>query len=300
MAMRTSQTLVRQLARDNWSSTRVNSIFSLPALPEVHVGDFGRAKSLLHRCAGIVLGPHKRDMVERTLALRTRTLRMAAVSDYLNFLQQNTEASEWQEFINAFTVNHTAFFRERHHFDVLARFAQNRERPLTIWSAACSTGEEPYSMAIRLRDTLPNPDYQVSIFASDIDTSAIATAKAGVYTLERIKPMSDDQLKNYFLRGTGTRVGMARVKPCIRSMVEFDILNLLSPSWPSDTQFDAIFCRNTMIYFDKPTQSRLLDRFARVMKPGGLLFVGHSENLTYLTDAFRLKGQTVYEVNARH
>lgn len=276
----------------------MNSIYSLPALPEVQTSDFGRAKDLLHRCAGIVLGSHKREMAERTLALRARTLRMVAVSDYLNFLQQNTEAPEWQEFINAFTVNHTAFFRERHHFDVLARFAKKRERPLEIWSAACSTGEEPYSIAIRLRDTLPNPDYQVRIFSSDIDTAAIATAKAGIYTLERIKPMSDDQLRNYFLRGTGERVGMVRVKPCIRNMVDFGVLNLLSPFWPTDIRFDAIFCRNTLIYFDKSTQSKILERFARVMKPGGLLFVGHSENLTYLTDAFRLKGQTVYEVNA--
>src|SRR5690625_3275535 len=133
-------------------------------------------------------------MVERMLAMRSRTLRMAAASEYLEFLEHNTEVPEWQEFINAFTVNHTAFFRERHHFDILARFAQSRERPLTIWSAACSTGEEPYSIAIRLRDALPNPDYQVSIFASDIDTSAIAMARAGVYTLERVKPLSDLQL----------------------------------------------------------------------------------------------------------
>lgn len=277
----------------------MSSIFSTPALPQIQPADFERTKSLLHRRAGIVLGTHKRDMAERTLAMRARTLRMATVSTYLDFLEQNTDASEWQEFINAFTVNHTAFFRERHHFDVLARFVRNRERPLNIWSAACSTGEEPYSIAIRLRDSLPNPDHQVSIIATDIDTTAIAAAKAGVYTLERVKPMSDAQLKKYFLRGTGTRVGMARIKPAVRNMVEFNTLNLLAPVWPFETRFDAVFCRNTLIYFDKATQSKILERFARVMKPGGLLFVGHSENLTYLTDAFRLKGQTVYEVNAR-
>src|SRR5699024_10052890 len=113
----------------------------------------------------------------------------------------------------------------------------------------------------------------VSILATDIDTSAIATARAGMYTLERIKPLSDLQRKEYFLRGIGTRVGMVRVKPSIRNMVKFDTLNLLAPVWPLETKFDAIFCRNTLIYFDKPTQSRILDRFARVMKPGGLLFV---------------------------
>lgn len=278
---------------------QVSSIFATPILPEVRDGDFERAKNSLHRRAGILLGTHKQDMAERTLALRARTLRLDTVAAYLDYLEHNTEASEWQEFINAFTVNHTAFFRERHHFDVLARFARSRGRPLEIWSAACSTGEEPYSIAIRLRDTLPNPDHQVRILATDIDTSAIAAAKAGVYTLERVKPMSDVQLKKYFLRGTGTRVGMARIKASVRNMVEFDTLNLLASYWPIDTKFDAIFCRNTLIYFDKPTQTKILEHFARVMKPGGLLFVGHSENLTYLTDAFRLKGQTVYEVNTK-
>ncbi len=277
----------------------MNSIFSLPALPEVQSGDFTRAKDLLHRRAGIVLGEHKRDMAERTLAMRSKTLRMETVTAYLDYLEHNTEAPEWQEFINVFTVNHTAFFRERHHFDVLARFAKGRDRPLAIWSAACSTGEEPYSIAIKLRDTLPNPDHQVSIVATDIDTIAVATARAGMYTLERVKPMSDVQLKKYFLRGTGARAGMARIKPSVRNMIEFDIMNLLAPVWPLDAKFDVVFCRNTLIYFDKPTQSKILERFARVMKPGGLLFVGHSENLTYLTDAFRLKGQTVYEVNTR-
>lgn len=277
----------------------MSTIFSLPVLAEVEFSDFERAQLLLQRRAGIILGEHKREMAERTLAARAKVLRMAAVATYLDYLVQNADAPEWQEFINLFTVNHTAFFRERHHFDVLGRFAKNRGRPLEIWSAACSTGEEPYSIAIKLRDSLSNPDYQVSVLATDIDTSAIATAKAGMYTLERVKPVSEVQLKQYFLRGTGSRAGMARIKPNIRNMVEFDVLNLLAPVWPLDTRFDAIFCRNTLIYFDKQTQSKVLERFARVMKPGGLLFVGHSENLTYLTDAFRLKGQTVYEVIAK-
>jgi len=274
----------------------VTSIFSLPALPEVSSGDFERARTMLQRRAGILLGQHKRDMAERTLALRARTLRMDRVSGYLAYLEENAGAPEWQEFINAFTVNHTAFFRERHHFEALARFVKTRSRPLAIWSAACSTGEEPYSIAMTLRDTLANPDHQVSILATDIDTQAIATAKAGMYTLERIAPVSEAQRKRYFLRGTGSRAGMVRVKPGLRGMIEFDVLNLLDTTWSVDQRFDVIFCRNTLIYFDKPTQTRLLERFARVMKKGGLLFVGHSENLTYLTDHFSLIGQTVYEV----
>lgn len=279
--------------------TSLESIFSLPALPEISADDFDRAIAMLKRRAGIILGTHKQEMAERTLGLRAKVLRMETVSQYLNYLEQRMDAPEWQEFINAFTVNHTAFFRERHHFDILARFIKNRTKPISIWSAACSTGEEPYSIAIQASDTLGDAGNQVSVFASDIDTQAVATARAGMYTLERVKPLAEDQLKKYFLRGTGSRAGMVRLKPVIRSMVDFDVLNLLDPVWALDVSFDVIFCRNTLIYFDKATQSKLLERFARVMKPEGLLFVGHSENLTYLTNDFRLQGQTVYEVNNR-
>lgn len=277
--------------------TSADSIFSLPALPEMDAEDSVRACMLLKQRAGIVLGAHKQDMLERTLGLRAKALSMNTCLDYLNYLEQHVDAAEWQEFINAFTVNHTAFFREQHHFDILLRFVKTRDRPLTIWSAACSTGEEPYSIAIKLRDALPGHAHQISIFASDIDTQAVAAAQSGVYTLDRVKPVPEAQLRQYFLRGTGARSGMVRIKPGIRSMVEFEVLNLLAPVWPLDTRFDAIFCRNALIYFDKVTQREILERFARVMKPEGLLFVGHSENLTYLTDAFRLQGQTVYVVN---
>lgn len=276
----------------------MDSIFSLPE-PEVDYRVFERAKSLLHKRAGLVLGDHKRDMTERELGIRSKVLKLATTDQYLDYLEQNAAAPEWQEFINIFTVNHTAFFREPHHFDILARFAKTRDRPLSIWSATCSTGEEPYSIAIRLCDTLSNPGYLVTVLATDIDTEAIAAARVGMYTQERVKPVSELVLRKHFLRGTGTRAGMVRVKPDIRNMVEFDVMNLLAPVWPLDLKFDAVFCRNTLIYFDKPTQRKILDRFARVMKPGGLLFVGHSESLAYLTDAFSLKGQTVYEVRSK-
>lgn len=276
----------------------VDSIFSFPALAQVAPEDFSRATELLQRRAGIVLGSHKREMAERTLGTRAKALGMESVAEYLAHLDRSADAAEWQEFINAFTINHTAFFREQHHFTILARFAKGRARPLAIWSAACSTGEEPYSIAIALREGLPNPDHQISILATDIDTQAVAAAKAGVYTLDRVKPVAEAQLRKYFQRGTGSRAGMARVKPNIRDMVDFDVLNLLAPVWPLEQKFDVIFCRNTLIYFNKATQTKVLERFARVLKPGGLLFAGHSENLTYLTDAFRLKGQTVYEVTS--
>lgn len=272
------------------------SIFAPPALPDIAPQDFSRAAALLKRHSGIVLGEHKQDMAERALGLRARALGRANVTSYLDYLERHPQDVEWESFINAFTINHTAFFREAHHFDILARYVTTRTRPLSIWSAACSTGEEPYSIAIQLREVLANPDHHVSILATDIDTQAIEVAKAGVYTLDRVKLIPESLLKKYFQRGTGMRAGMARVKAVVRDMVAFEPCNLVSTEWPRHARFDAIFCRNTLIYFDKQTQTQILERFARVLKPGGLLFAGHSENLTYLTDSFRLLGQTVYEL----
>ncbi|NYT65068.1 methyltransferase domain-containing protein [Alcaligenaceae bacterium] len=271
--------------------------FSLPALSVVESNDFTRAARILHTRAGILLGSHKRDMAERTLGLRAKKVNFATVREYLDLLEQSPHSPEWENFVNAFTINHTAFFREQHHFEILGDFVKTRTKPLSIWCAASSTGEEPYSIAITLQEYCPQPSYGVNIIATDIDTKAIERAKAGVYSMERVKPVPEEQLKKYFQRGVGERAGMVRVKQAVRDMVKFDVLNLLSPTWHSNEKFDAIFCRNTMIYFDKETQTRILERFAQVLKPGGLLFAGHSENFTYLTKAFRLQGQTVYVVS---
>lgn len=267
----------------------------MPALPEVGHNDFERAARLLHNKAGIVLGSHKREMAERTLGLRARSMGLGSVRDYLDHLERNAESPDWEAFINAFTINHTAFFREQHHFDILAKFVRTRKKPLAVWCCASSTGEEPYSIAMTLREALSDADNGVSILATDIDTQAVERASQGVYSLERVKPVPEALLRKYFMRGTGAKAGMVRVKPVLRNMIEFNTLNLLAPGWPAGGQkYDVIFCRNTMIYFDKPTQTRILERFAAALKPGGLLFAGHSENFTYLTKAFRLQGQTVY------
>ncbi len=276
--------------------TSAVSIFAPPSLADIDPQDFLRAVNLLQKRSGIVLGAHKRDMAERVLGMRAKAMDIATVNEYLQYLDRNPGAAEWQAFVNAFTINHTAFFREAHHFDILGRFVAARQRPITVWSAACSTGEEPYSIAIQLRESLTNPDQQVSVHATDIDSHAIEVAHAGIYTLDRVKPVPAELLRQYFQRGTGLRAGMARVKAEVRNMVSYQTVNLVSSDWPSDTKYDAIFCRNVLIYFDKATQARVLEGFSRVLKPGGLLFAGHSENLTYLTDSFRLLGQTVYEL----
>jgi len=270
------------------------SIFALPEQAQLAPGDFEQAASLLKIRAGIVLGEHKHEMAGRTLALRAHAVGCRTVREYLDELARNSVSPEWEMFVNAFTINHTAFFREQHHFDILARFARTRSKPISVWCCAASTGEEPYTIAMTLREACPQPDVGVSIWATDIDTQAIRRASEGMYPLERVKPVPEDHLRKYFQRGTGRRAGMVRVKSNLRNLIEFSVFNLLQNDWPAPQSFDAIFCRNTMIYFDKPTQTKILERFAPTLKAGGLLFAGHSENFTYLTDAFRLQGQTVY------
>ncbi|MEO6986324.1 MAG: CheR family methyltransferase [Paralcaligenes sp.] len=256
--------------------------------------DFDRVARLLRARAGIVLGEHKREMADRVLGLRAKCLGKNFVDEYLDLLEMHDDSPEWDCFVNAFTINHTAFFREAHHFDTLAKWARGRKQPLSVWCCAASTGEEAYSIAMTLQDAWPQGGPKVSIWASDIDTQAIERAEQGVYSLEQAKAIPEAQLKKYFYRGTGSQTGMVRVKPALRDMVQFGVFNLMSRAWPTSMKLDVIFCRNVMIYFDKEFQAQILERMATVLMPGGLLCVGHSENFTYLTNAFRLQGQTVY------
>lgn len=269
--------------------------------PESAAGadDFRRAVDLLRSRAGIVLGQHKRVMVERALVRLAHQARLASAAAFLDHLANDAQASGWPAFINAFTINHTAFFREAHHFQVLAGFARQRPSPLAVWSASCSTGEEAWSIAITLDNEAAGAAPAARVWATDIDSEAISVARTGIYSEERVAPVPPHHLKKYFLRGTGSRAGQVRIKPALHRYLTFDVFNLAASHWPAGMEFDAIFCRNTLIYFDAATQSHILQRFARCLRPGGLLFVGHSENLTRLTDAFRLKGQTVYELSAQ-
>lgn len=269
------------------------SVFALPEGARLAPDDFHRAARLLLQKTGIVLPPHKKEMAELRLSAQATRVGMDAIGQFLDMLEQDANSPHWADFISTFTINHTAFFRELHHFEVLAQFARTRPKPLHVWSCACSTGEEAYSIAMTLRET--TREAGVSILATDIDSQAVHQAEQGIYRHDRLASVPPAYLQKYFQRGIGPREGLTRVKPVLCEMIDFQVLNLLSPSWPK-TRFDAIFCRNAMIYFDKSTQARLLERFARALKPGGLLFVGHSENFTHLATAFRLKGKTVYVV----
>lgn len=256
--------------------------------------DFEKVRALIHKRAGISLGSHKREMVYSRLARRLRSLQISDFGTYLELLESDDRSAEWEYFTNALTTNLTSFFREAHHFPLLAEHAKKVGRPYSVWCAAASTGEEPYSIAITLAEALG--DRAATVLATDIDTQVLAKARAGVYTTEQVARLQQDQLKRFFLKGTGARAGSVKVKPDLASTISFEPLNLLAPDWGIRDKFDAIFCRNVMIYFDKPTQGRILERFAPLLKPNGLLFAGHSENFSYVTRAFQLRGQTVYEL----
>lgn len=256
--------------------------------------DFRRIRELIYQRAGIVLAEHKREMVYSRLAKRLRHHGLTRFSDYLSRLEQHPESREWEAFTNALTTNLTAFFREAHHFPLLAEHLKQASGPVNIWCAAASTGEEPYSLAMTLQEALGARASQSKIVATDIDTDALQKARTGVYPLEQVRKLDEARIKQFFQKGTGQRAGFARVRAEVASLVEFMPLNLLAPRWPVQGPFDAIFCRNIMIYFDKKTQADILRRFAPLLKPNGLLFAGHSENFSYISPEFKLRGQTVY------
>ncbi|MGM0703529.1 MAG: CheR family methyltransferase [Pseudomonadota bacterium] len=257
--------------------------------------DFTRIRQLIYERAGIVLAEHKREMVYSRLAKRLRHHGMTRFGDYLARLERYPEAREWQAFTNALTTNLTAFFREAHHFPLLADHVRDRREPVRVWSAAASTGEEPYSIAMTLMETLGSRASNAFVLGTDIDTDALERARTGIYPVEQVNKLDAERIRRFFQRGRGRHEGLARLRPEVSNLVEFHSLNLLAPQWPPvKGPFDAIFCRNIMIYFDKQTQARILERFAPLLKPDGLLFAGHSENFSYITDVFRLRGQTVY------
>ena len=257
--------------------------------------DFQQVRRLLYQRSGISLSQSKDQMVYSRLARRLRALGLDSFGAYFNHLQQHDE--EWQEFVNALTTNLTSFFRESHHFDALAEYLQKHPRhngPIRIWCSAASTGEEPYSLAITAMETFASLRPPVRIIASDIDTGVLQTAARGIYPLNRIDQLSNERKKRFFLRGKGRQEGMVRVRDELRELIEFQQINLLDPRWPIEPGLDVIFCRNVMIYFDKPTQQHLLERMVKLLRSDGLFFAGHSESFVHATHLVRLIGRTLY------
>lgn len=257
--------------------------------------DFDRVQKLIYQRAGISLNDGKHAMVYSRLSRRLRETGHRSFKDYLGWLESH-DGEEWQEFINALTTNLTSFFREGHHFEILHEHltSKTKGQRWNIWCSAASTGEEPYSIVMTAMEALGGTS-GFHLTASDIDSKVLATAARGVYKLENMKGIPPEKLHKFFFRGTGANSGMVRVKPELQGVVEFLQVNLIEDGWPFREPFDIVFCRNVMIYFDAPTQRGVLERIHRTMKPGGMLFVGHSENFNDSRDLFTLRGKTVYE-----
>lgn len=258
--------------------------------------DFARVQSLIYQRAGISLHDGKHAMVYSRLSRRLRETGHSSFNAYLGWLEQHNDGAEWQEFVNALTTNLTAFFREQHHFEIFASHLRSKPTgtPWSVWCNAASTGEEPYSIVITALEALgANAPFKLT--ASDIDSRVLDTAAQGVYRLDNVKGLSQERLQRFFMRGKASNAGLVRVKPELRKAIEFLNVNLIRDDWPFRDPFDVVFCRNVMIYFDAQTQRRVLERIHRVLKPGGMLFVGHAENFSESRDLFTLKGKTVYE-----
>ena len=261
--------------------------------------DFEFIRDMVGEHTGIVLSDHKENMVYGRLTRRIRQLRLNSFREYINLLNDG-DGTELIEFTNALTTNLTAFFREPHHFDYLSQtvipqlLARRNNRRLRIWSAGCSTGEEPYTLAMVLSESIQNiSSWDVKILATDLDSNVVAKGKQGIYSPERINGISKARQTRWFSKDHSGH-GNVHVDDKLKQLITFKQLNLLHP-WPMKGPFDVIFCRNVIIYFNKDTQRKLFDRYANILAPDGYLFVGHSETLHKVTDRFNLLGKTIYE-----
>ena len=273
--------------------------------PSLGDAEFQFLRDFVYRHCGIALGEQKHQLVQGRLLRRLRALGLKDFGAYCQLLRQDPDA-ELGELASAISTNVTSFFREMHHYDLLVdellpRWLEAKKSGgrLRIWSAGCATGEEPYAMAMVLAEALERTGSKVDarILATDLSPQALEHARAGTYALERMGGISDERRRRWFLRGGGRYEGYACVHPRLRELVTIQSLNLLH-DWPMRGPFDAIFCRNVVIYFDKPTKQRLFERYAGLLEPGGYLFLGHSESMHGLSDAFDLVGRTVYRRRA--
>jgi chemotaxis protein methyltransferase CheR len=264
--------------------------------------DFQYLRAFVLEHCGIALGDHKRQLVQGRLFRRLRALGLSNFGSYCELLRSDPDG-ELGELASAISTNVTSFFREVHHYDLLVdellpRWLQEKRRDgdrLRIWSAGCSSGEEPYALAMVLAEALERTGSRLDakILATDLSPQALETARKGVYPLERINGISEERCRRWMMRGEGEYAGLACVHPRLRELITIEPLNLLHP-WPMRGPFDAIFCRNVVIYFDQPTKQRLFRRYAELLPAGGYLFLGHSESLHGINDEFELIGRTVY------
>lgn len=259
--------------------------------------DFEYISKTVYEECGIVLKEAKKDLVYSRISRRIRALKLANFRQYISYLDANKER-EFTEFINAITTNLTAFFREPHHFEFLTQKVVSElkqhcahSKRVRIWSAGCSTGMEPYSIAMTLAPHF-DASWDLKILATDLDTNVLDTAKAGVYDRDTITGLDGDLLKNWFLKTPHAE--KFKVKPAVAELITFKQLNLLK-EWPMRGPFDVIFCRNVVIYFDHVTKLNLFKRFGQYLAPHGYLILGHSETMSRDVEGYQPIGKTIYK-----
>jgi chemotaxis protein methyltransferase CheR len=283
-------------------SNQLREALSAPRVREFPFSDedFEALRKLVKDLTGINLTDQKRELVYGRLARRLRVLHLRTFAEYRDLLHSD-EGREIGELCNAITTNLTSFFREAHHFDYLlehvlqARAAQRSpSRRIRIWSAGCSSGEEPYSLAMTVLEALPNlRSWDIKILATDLDSDVLARAQRGIYTADRVRALSTQRLSRFFIERRGRDGPCYEVVPELMSLITFRQLNLMH-HLPMKGPLDVIFCRNVVIYFDKDTQRELFSRVAQLQRPGDLLFLGHSESLFKVSESYNPIGKTIY------
>lgn len=264
-----------------------------------HEEDFQALRALVKSLTGIHLTEQKRELVYGRLTRRLRTLRLRSFAEYRTLLSHDER--ELSELCNAITTNLTSFFREPHHFQYLREqwlaplvADAHASRRLRLWSAACSSGEEPYSMAMSLLEALPHPErWDVRILATDLDSEMLERARRGIYAPERLSAISAERQARFFREPAQMRPGNRQIAEEVAALVTFKQLNLMH-TLPMKGPLDVVFCRNVVIYFDKDTQRDLFARISRLQRPGDLLFLGHSESLFKVSDSYALIGKSIY------
>lgn len=270
-------------------------------VPELSDKEFSNFCQLIHRQAGIYLPPQKKELVRARLVKLVRERGLAGFSEYYQQVLKDRSGGELGHLLDAISTNQTAFWREPAHFSLLAQvilpqWRQQKRAGLSwrFWSAGCSSGEEPYTLAMVLLEALPVKDLKnAKIFASDLNTQVLAQAQQGIYPEARAAPLPTEWQQRFFQKGHGQWEGYVRVKPEVRGLVHFFHLNLMD-TFNFNDEFDLIFCRNVMIYFDKLTQAAVVQKFYRSLRPEGYLFIGHSESLCNLDHRFSYVKPTVY------
>ena len=286
--------------------TQMNTSHGTSSPGKLQDREFKMFSSFIQERTGIQLPPAKKTMLESRLQKRLKVLGIGSFPEYARYaFSPDANHAELTHMIDVVTTNKTDFFREPNHFEYLTtavlpeisrRRGNNPAHPIRIWSAGCSTGEEPYTLAMVLADyTERNHGFRYSILASDICTNVLETARTAIYQEDRASGIAAETKKKYLLRSKDRKRHLIRICPQLRSQIEFRRINFMDPDFGLDTRFDIIFCRNVVIYFDKPTQEALINKFHHELNPGGFLFLGHSESLNGIDVKFNSVASTVYK-----